>query len=147
MVDHVKALGYKITFPKILMTAFGFYLVLHIGGIVINELSFIQTVEFESTVLAIWLGVGGIWLIIEGIASTPDAKRGTSKVAVYIILGLGLIAFTLSFTVFFAGVDLLQDTSELAWLSFGVLLLIVILWFGHLLPELHSRKSFVRALN
>lgn len=144
MVDHVKALGYKITLPKAVL--FAFTLLLFFWVAPVNEFNVLQSVSFESLTIAFFLGVSGFVLLIEGLASMPETKRGTSKIGAFILILLGFIAFAFSFIAISNGYDILRDSAELRFMTTLLFGITSILLFITLIPEIFSRQSFVARL-
>ena len=144
MVDHVKALGYKITLPKAVL--FAFITLLFFWVAPISEFNILQSQNFEAMTIAFWLGVGGFVLLIEGLASMPETKRGTSKAGAYILIGLGFIAFIFSVIVMVNGYDILRDSQELRLITTFLFGAVAILAFITLIPEVVHRESFVTKL-
>lgn len=144
MVDHVKALGYKITLPKAVL--FAFITLLFFWVAPIDSLNFLQEQNFESMTIAFWLGVGGFVLLVEGLASMPETKRGTSKAGAIILIGLGFIAFIFSIVVMINGYDVLRDSAELRLITTFLFGAVAILAFITLIPEVIHRESFVSRL-
>jgi len=144
LVDHAKALGYKITLPKAVL--FSFILLLFFWIAPISELNFLQSQNFEAMTIAFWLGVGGFVLFVEGVASMPETNRGTSKAGAYILIALGLIAFVFSLTVMIYGYDVLRDSEELRLITTFLFGAVAILAFITLIPEVIHRESFVTRL-
>lgn len=146
MVNHVKLLGWKITMPKLVLLAFGIFLLFWIApfdGVKIYHAG----VSFESSVMAIWFTIAGFWNLIEGLASIPEAKRGVSRTGASLVIGIGIFAMVLALTFFFGGQDLIYGSDALSWSAFIVLALTVGMWFAHAWPEIKDRTSFVKALN
>lgn len=145
MVDHVKLFGYKITLPKALVFGFTVFLFLWIANI--TQLDVLRTLDFESIVLGYWLIGIGLALVIEGLLSIPDAKRGRSKVGGVVIIAFGFVAFIFASMSIVGGVDLVTGTDDARLITTVLLLGGSVVFFLTLLPELIHRKSFVKALN
>jgi len=144
MVDHVKALGYKITLPKAVI--FAFTLLLFFWVAPIDEFNVLRSVSFESVFIGGWLIVAGLGLFIEGLASIPETKRGASKVGAMILIILGFTAFIFSALALIGGVDILYDSVELKTITSILFGVASIVFFITLIPEVVSRKSFVARL-
>lgn len=144
MVDHVKALGYKITLPKAVVFTFTLLLFFYIAPI--DSLNILRQISFEGLVIAFWLGVVGFGLFIEGLASIPETKRGTSKAGASILIGLGFTAFTFGAISMIAGYDILRDSAELRTITTILFGGASIVFFITLIPEVFSRQSFVARL-
>ena len=144
MVDHVRALGYKITLPKAVL--FAFVLLLFFWVAPVDEFNILRTISFESLTITFFLGVAGFVLLVEGLASMPETKRGTSKAGAYILIGLGLIAFVFSVMVMVNGYDILRDSTELRLITTFLFGAVAILAFITLIPEVVHRQSFVARL-
>ncbi len=129
------------------ITAFGVFLLLWIASAGFPFLRGIQLFPFESWVLAIWLGFAGIWDMVIGMASMPDAKRGRSRAGGGIIIGIGIVSFIVALVFFVGGHDLLHTSIELAYLTMVVFGFAVILWIAHSAPESIKFKTLVKALN
>lgn len=143
-MDHVKALGYKITLPKAVL--FAFITLLFFWVAPVSEFNILQAQNFEAMTIAFWLGVGGFALLIEGLASMPETKRGTSKVGAIILIGLGFISFIFSVVVMVNGFDVLRDSAELRLITTFLFGAVAILAFITLIPEVVHRESFVTRL-
>lgn len=144
---HLKMLGYKIILPRLFMTGFGIFLFVWIASFYFPILRGIQIFSFESWVLAIWLGVAGLWDMVIGMASMPDAKKGRSRAGAFIIIGIGIVSFILALVFFIGGQDLIYSSGELTLLTLVVFGFAVVLWIAHSAPEALKFKSLVRALN
>jgi len=144
LVDHVRALGYKITLPKAVL--FSFMLLLFFWVAPVNEFNPLQSQNFESLTIAFFLGVAGFVLLVEGLASMPETKRGTSKIGALVLILLGLIAFVFSFIAITNGYDILRDSTELRFMTTLLFGLVTILLFITLIPEVLHRQSFVSRL-
>lgn len=144
MVDHVKALGYKITLPKAVV--FAFTLLLFFWVAPVDEFNVLREISFESLFIGGWLIVAGLGLFIEGLASLPETKRGTSKVGASILIIVGFTAFTFSALALIGGVNILLDSVELRTITTILFGIASIVFFITLIPEVVSRKSFVARL-
>lgn len=145
MVDHIKALGYKVTFFKAVVFFFG--LLFFLWLLPVDELNILRDADFESIVIGSWLLISGSWFVIEGMASTPEAKKGTSKAGLFALLALGFIGFTFGVGSIVFGIDLIKDNLEIRYATLIVLGGSTGLFFVTMFPEVFKRTSFIKALN
>ncbi len=89
----------------------------------------------------------GVWDLIIGFASMPDAKRGRSKTGGAVVIGIGIVNIVLALTFFIGGRDLLAEGGFLTFLTVLAFGFTVLLWIAHVIPEVIQRKSFIHALN
>lgn len=147
MTNFVKLLGYKIIFFRLAMTAFAVFLLFWIASNIYPQLGIIHSVPFETLVLGIWLTIAGLWDMIVGFASMPDAKSGASKAGGYVIISIGLISFAMAMVFFIGGHDLIYESPELLFLTVMAFGFATILWIAHSVPEALKFEHLVHALN
>lgn len=97
-------------------------------------------------IYGVWLGAIGFWFVIEGIASTPQANRGTSKVGAYLLMGIGFISFAFGAVSIVGGFDVLTGSPEIRMVTTILFGGASILFFVTIVPEIFSRESFVKSL-
>lgn len=145
MVDHVKLFGYKVSLAKALVLGFSVFLFFWVANI--SQFNILRTLDFESIVIGYWLIGIGLALVIEGLLSIPDAKRGRSKVGGILIISFGFVAFAFASMSLIGGVDMITEGSEARLITTVLLFAGSVIFLITLLPELINRKTFVKALN
>lgn len=141
MVDHIKALGYKVTVPKIGIFVFTALLFFWIAPI--DQINLLRQMDFESLTFGFWFVLVGLLFFVEGLLSLPETRKATSKAGASILIGLGFIAFAFGALSLIAGVDIVKGSTELSTISSIILGGASILLFVALIPEIFNRKSWV----
>lgn len=144
MVDHVKAIGRKITFPK--LAVFGYTLLFFLYFIPISELQIIRQIPFENLFGASWVFIIGAMFIVEGSISFSDLKKGGARFAGYMVIGIGVIAVILGGFIASEGINVFSGNEMVQWLFAGILGLSTALFFSMVSSELIHRKSFLHVV-
>lgn len=141
MVDHVKALGRKLTYPKAVLT--GYTLLFFLYFLPFPEVQFIKQIPFENLFGGSWFLIIGGAFFLEGMIGLPDMKKGTSRYSAYIVIGLGIIAVLVGASVMIEGITVFNNVQYAEFLAPIVLGMASLLFFSMMYSELAHRKSFL----
>jgi len=146
MGDHVKAQGWKVTFPKIVLTVVTFLI---FAWIVPFEpiTSIVRSISFETLFISAWLLIVGLAFTIETLVVFANVTlKGSARFAGYLILSFGLIAFGFGFTTLFSAIDIVNGSPELRMIASFILVVATLMFFVTLAPEIFKRESFLKAI-
>lgn len=143
MVDHVKALGRKLTFPKLAMFGYTLLMMLWFMSSQFPELEVIRQINFENLFGSSWFFIIGGAFILESMLAFSDLKKGSAKIAGYMVLGVGIIAVIFGGMIFFEGVNVFNGNEVTQWIAVFVLGMGSILFFTMVSSEIFKRKSFL----
>lgn len=141
MVDHVKALGRKLTYPKLVV--FGYTLLFFLYFLPIPEVSFIKQIPFENLFGASWFFIIGGAFVLEAMLAMSDMKKDAGKFTSYLVLGFGVLAVIFGGFIASEGIDVFADNEIISVFVSLVLGLASIFFFAMVYSELFHRKSFL----
>ena len=146
MVDHIKAVGRKLTFVKAIPALVTAIFFLWFLSNQLPQLEFLRSVPFENFFGGIWFAIIGSGFVLEGMVGLPDTKKVASKFGAFFVIGMGVAMLLLSSTVFIDGTNIIDGSLELSVLTTFLLGMGSILFFMMIYSELAHRESFINVL-
>ncbi len=146
MVDHIKAVGRKLTFVKAIPTIVTSLFFMWFLSNQVPQLEFLRAIPFENFFGGIWMALIGSGFLLEGMAGLPEVKKVGSKFGAFFVISMGIAMLFLSSTVFIDGTNIIDGEPILSWATTILLGIGTIMFFMMIYSELVHRKSFIALL-